>query len=168
MSQRRTRPTPSAWIGLGTLAVLLTFLFGIPGVDAKSKKARSSSTAPPKSVASAPVCNIQAHPKISAVKPDSVKPGQKIVITGTNFGTEKCFRGVSFGPQKITSYKFVNGTTLEATVPNIKSGLVKVGIQTEGGTSDYVLLVEQGKSTPTKKATKKSSTKKRKAVKKKR
>jgi len=65
-----------------------------------------------------PVCDRSKRPKIHKVEPDEAKPGQKVTIKGENFGTKECFHGVAFsaaGPAKI-DYKFVNDTTIEATV----------------------------------------------------
>ena len=48
----------------------------------------------------------------------------KVTIKGENFGTKECFHGVAFsaaGPAKI-EHKFVNDTTIEATVPDVKAG----------------------------------------------
>ena len=51
-----------------------------------------------------PVCDRSKRPKIFKVEPDEAKPGQKVKITGENFGSKECFRGVAFsaaGPTKI-------------------------------------------------------------------
>jgi hypothetical protein len=85
-------------------------------------------------VAAAPVCDLQAHPKITKVTPDTVKAGQRITIKGNKFGTKECFQNVSFGSVDIKEYKYVNDTTLEATVPSLKPGLVTVNVLTAGGT----------------------------------
>jgi hypothetical protein len=72
-----------------------------------------------------PICDRSKRPKIHKVEPDEAKPGQKVTIKGENFGTKECFHGVAFsaaGPAKI-EYKFVNDTTIEATVPDIKAGM---------------------------------------------
>src|SRR3989441_10090362 len=88
------------------------------------------------SVDKAPVCDMRARPKITKVEPDPTKPGDKITIRGENFGTKECFVGVSFGSMadgaKI-SFKYVNETTVEATVPAIKPGLTRVNVVTGGG-----------------------------------
>src|SRR5437773_11537089 len=63
-------------------------------VEAKSGESNSQmgcpvepSTASPSAVATAPVCNISAHPKITNVTPRCVMPGQRYEIRGTNLGT---------------------------------------------------------------------------------
>jgi hypothetical protein len=74
-----------------------------------------------------------------------MKPGDKITIKGENFGTKECFVGVSFGSMadgaKI-SFKYVNETTVEATVPAIKPGLTRVNVVTGGGSSQAIVLIQ--------------------------
>ncbi len=93
----------------------------------------------------APVCDMRARPKITKVEPDPMKPGDKITIKGENFGTKECFVGVSFGSMadgaKI-SFKYVNETTVEATVPAIKPGLTRVNVVTGGGSSQAIVLIQ--------------------------
>ena len=82
-----------------------------------------------------PVCDRNKRPKILRVEPDEAKPGQKVTIKGENFGTKECFHGVAFsaaGPMKI-DYKFVNETTIEATVPEIRSGMSFIDVIAGGG-----------------------------------
>jgi len=100
---------------------------------------------PGDSVDKAPVCDMRARPKITKVEPDPMKPGDKITIKGENFGTKECFQGVSFGGMadgsKI-SFKYVNETTVEATVPAIKAGLTRVNVVTGGGSSQVIVLIQ--------------------------
>jgi hypothetical protein len=102
---------------------------------------------PGDSVDKAPVCDMRTRPKITKVEPDPMTPGDKITIKGENFGTKECFQGVSFGGMadgsKI-SFKFVNETTVEATVPAIKPGITRVNVVTGGGSSQAIVLI-QGK-----------------------
>jgi len=82
-----------------------------------------------------PVCDRSKRPKIFKVEPDEAKPGQKVKITGENFGTKECFHGVAFsaaGPAKI-DYTFVNETTVEATVPDVRSGMSFIDVVAGGG-----------------------------------
>ncbi len=132
-------------IGLALVAGIMSLVFLAPGAEAKSSKSKrsKSSKALPSAVAKAPVCDSQAHPKIVKVTPDSVKPGQKIMIKGKNFGTKACFQKVSFGANKARKFKYVNDTTLEATVPKMKPGLTPVNILTAGGSSEYILLIKK-------------------------
>ncbi len=127
------------WVGLfgGLAGILLLVLIA----DAKTSTTKAPSP-PPASVAKAPICDMMSHPKIAKVAPDPVKPGDKVTIQGKNFGTRECFQGVSFGTMKADQFKYISETTLEATVPKVKPGLVQVNIQTAAGASQYVLLVK--------------------------
>ncbi|HEX3203982.1 MAG TPA: IPT/TIG domain-containing protein [Nitrospiraceae bacterium] len=121
--------------GMIVVAGLALALLFVPAVQA------GSNLAPPPSVAKDPACDPTTHPKIMKVTPDTVKPGEKVMIKGKNFGTKQCFHNVSFG-SSTASFNYVNDTTLEATVPTMKSGIARVNVLTEGGSSEYVLLVK--------------------------
>ena len=82
-----------------------------------------------------PVCDRSKRPKIHKIEPDEAKPGEKVTIRGENFGTKECFHGVAFsaaGPAKI-DYKFVNDTTIEATVPEVRAGMSFIDVVAGGG-----------------------------------
>ncbi|MBM4120738.1 MAG: IPT/TIG domain-containing protein [Nitrospira sp.] len=82
-----------------------------------------------------PVCDRSKRPKIHKVEPDEAPPGAKVIIKGENFGTKECFRGVAFsaaGAGKV-EYKFVNETTIEATVPDVRAGLSFIDVVAGGG-----------------------------------
>ena len=82
-----------------------------------------------------PVCDRSKRPKIFKVEPDEAKPGQKVTIKGENFGAKECFHGVAFsaaGPAKI-DYTFVNDTTIEATVPDVRAGMSFIDVVAGGG-----------------------------------
>jgi hypothetical protein len=82
-----------------------------------------------------PICDRSRRPKIAKVEPDEAKPGQKIVIKGENFGTKECFHGVAFsaaGAGKI-DYTFVNDTTIEAMVPDVRPGMSFIDVVAGGG-----------------------------------
>ncbi|TLY14619.1 MAG: hypothetical protein E6K69_07530 [Nitrospirae bacterium] len=121
---------------LGSLVSLVATLLLVSGVNAKSSMTSASKDA------KTPACDYHSHPKITTVTPDPVKPGQKIVIKGSNFGTKQCFHNVSFGSRSAPDFKYVSPTMLEATVPNLKPGLVPVNIHTEAGTSQFILLIQ--------------------------
>jgi hypothetical protein len=82
-----------------------------------------------------PVCDRSKRPKIHKVEPDEAKPGAKVVIKGENFGTKECFHGVAFSAAGATKvqYKFINDTTVEATVPDVKAGMTFIDIVAGGG-----------------------------------
>lgn len=82
-----------------------------------------------------PVCDRSKRPKIFKVEPDEAKPGQKVTIKGENFGAKECFHGVAFsaaGPAKI-DYTFVNDSTIEATVPDVRAGMSFIDVVAGGG-----------------------------------
>jgi IPT/TIG domain len=86
-------------------------------------------------VEKAPVCDRSKRPKIFKVEPDEAKPGQKVTIKGENFGTKECFHGVAFsvaGATKI-DYTFVNETTIEATVPDVRAGMTFIDVVAGAG-----------------------------------
>ena len=143
MRARSTWHETAKWVTV--VAGVATLLLWVPSADAASSKRVRIPKSVPSSVARAPVCDTYAHPKILKVTPDPVRAGQKIRIKGQNFGTKACFKHVSFGRYKAKRFKYVNNTTLEATVPGLKPGLRSVNILTAGGASKYVMLIEKGK-----------------------
>jgi hypothetical protein len=94
----------------------------------------------------APVCDNRTRPKITKVTHDDMKPGDKVTITGENFGKKECFHGVFFGSGgasgAATSYQLVNETTIEATVPDVKIGLGKLNVVTSGGSAQAIILLQ--------------------------
>lgn len=94
-----------------------------------------------------PVCDSSRKPKIVRVEPDEAKPGQTITIKGEHFGTRDCFRGVAFsaaGSTKI-DYKFVNDTTVEATVPEVQPGMSFIDVVASGGNARSKAFLVQAK-----------------------
>ena len=82
-----------------------------------------------------PICDRSKRPKIFKVEPDEAKPGQTVTIKGENFGAKECFHGVAFsaaGPAKI-EYTFINETTIEATVPDVRAGMSFIDVVAGGG-----------------------------------
>jgi IPT/TIG domain len=128
MTQRMT----SLWVVGGLIGVLLSWSLA----DAKSSSPSSGKPMKPTT------CDYRAHPTITMVTPTLVKPGQKITISGKNFGTKHCFHSVSFGPKSTDAWTYVSPTTVEATVPNVLPGVVPVTVSTEAGTSQYPLDVQ--------------------------
>ena len=120
------------WIGVGLVGVVLSS----SPADAKSSSPSSGK------MAQSAGCDYRAHPTITMVTPNHVKPGQKITISGKNFGSKHCFHSVSFGPKSTDAWTYVSPTTVEATVPNLLPGAVPVTVSTEAGTSQYQLNVQ--------------------------
>ena len=84
-----------------------------------------------------PVCDQSKRPRIAKVEPDEAKPGVKVVITGENFGTKECFHTVTFSAASHipVAFKFINDSTIEATVPDAKAGMSFVIIVAGGGSA---------------------------------
>jgi hypothetical protein len=84
-----------------------------------------------------PVCDQSKRPRIAKIEPDEVKPGVKVVITGENFGTKECFHTVTFSaaPHIPVMFKFINDSTIEATVPDANAGMSFVIIVAGGGSA---------------------------------
>ena len=94
-----------------------------------------------------PVCDRSKQPKIVKVEPDEAKPGQKVTIKGEHFGTKECFHGVAFsaaGQAKI-EYTFVNETTIQATVPEVRPGMSFIDIIAGGGNARSKAFLIQSK-----------------------
>jgi hypothetical protein len=84
-----------------------------------------------------PICDQSKRPRISKVEPDEAKPGDKVVITGENFGTKECFHAVTFSAasNKPVDFKFMSDSAIEATVPDAKAGMSFVIIVAGGGSA---------------------------------
>src|SRR2546427_11854183 len=74
-----------------SLTGLIAILIYGGGVEAKSGETNAQkgspvkpTTPPPSAGAQAPVCDISAHPQITKVTPDPVKPGPRIAMKGAN------------------------------------------------------------------------------------
>jgi len=121
---------------LGVIAGLIGVLIWVLEADAKS------SSAPPSTAAKVAACDYHTHPVITTVKPNRAKPGQRITISGKNFGTKECFHSVSFGAKSANEFQYLNPTTLEATVPKLQPGSAPVTVSTEAGTSEFKFEVQ--------------------------
>ena len=84
-----------------------------------------------------PICDRSKLPRIAKVEPDEAKPGDKVVITGENFGTKECFHTVTFSAASNTpvDFKFMSDSAIEATVPDAKAGMSFVIIVAGGGSA---------------------------------
>jgi hypothetical protein len=84
-----------------------------------------------------PVCDRSRRPRIAKVEPDEAKPGDKVVITGENFGTKECFHTVTFSAASSTpvNFTFMSDSAIEATVPDAKAGMSFVIIVAGGGSA---------------------------------
>jgi hypothetical protein len=84
-----------------------------------------------------PICDRSKRPRIAKVEPDEAKPGDKVIITGENFGTKECFHTVTFSAASKTpvDFKFMSDSTIEATVPDAKAGMSFIIIVAGGGSA---------------------------------
>lgn len=91
-----------------------------------------------------PVCDSSRRPQISKVDPDELKVGDKVVITGKDFGRKKeCFLGISFGSEPAKTFSYVDDGKAEAVVPEMApSGLTFLNLMTSGGTARKGVLVK--------------------------
>ena len=81
-------------------------------------------------------------PRLDKLTPDEGKAGDTVTITGTNFGTADCLRGVSFGPGHPAQFQQTNGS-ITTTVPSGgKKGLVLLTVTTASGENSKPFLVK--------------------------
>jgi IPT/TIG domain len=94
-----------------------------------------------------PTCDRSKRPRIAKVEPDEAKPGDKVVITGENFGTKECFHTVTFSAASKTpvDFKFVSDSSIEATVPEAKAGMSFIIIVAGGGSAQSKPLLIKSK-----------------------
>jgi hypothetical protein len=84
-----------------------------------------------------PVCDRTKPPRIAKVEPDEAKPGDKVVISGEHFGTKECFHTVTFSAASNipVTFKFMSDSSIEAIVPEAKSGMSFIIIVAGGGSA---------------------------------
>ncbi len=90
-----------------------------PGGGIQSNKAKASES--PR-LTKGRVCSGET-PVIAKVSPDEGKPGDKVTITGANFGEPGCVNMVSFGPGSPAKFTQVDDRTITATVTDGKKGM---------------------------------------------
>lgn len=89
----------------------------------------------------APSCFGEA-PILDKLTPDQGKAGEKVTITGANFGTAACLRGVSFGPGHPAQFRQTNDS-ITTTVPSGgKKGLVLLTVTTASGENSRPFLLK--------------------------
>jgi IPT/TIG domain-containing protein len=82
-------------------------------------------------------------PKIEKLLPDEGKPGDKVTIKGSLFGSPDCLRSVSFGPGHAATFTMQNDNTITATVPTGgRKGLAIVTVTTASGEDSKPFLVK--------------------------
>ncbi len=81
-------------------------------------------------------------PTLDKLTPDEGKAGDKVTITGTNFGETACLRGVSFGPGHPAQFRQTNNS-ITTTVPSGgKKGLVLLTVTTASGENSRPFLIK--------------------------
>jgi len=105
-------------------------------------KATAPKFATAETAGNAPSCFSEA-PKLDNLTPDEGKAGDRVTITGTNFGEATCLRGVSFGPGHPAQFQQTNDS-ITTTVPSggKKKGLVLLTVTTASGENSKPFLVK--------------------------
>ena len=81
-------------------------------------------------------------PTLDKVTPDEGKTGDRIIITGGNFGQTACMRGVSFGPGHPAQFQQTNNS-ITTTVPSGGTkGLVLLSVTTASGENSKPFLIK--------------------------
>jgi hypothetical protein len=123
-----------------------------PAAKGGGQKAKSTAAAAPKGPApkyasaetadKSQACFGEA-PRIEAVKPDEGKAGDKVTISGSNFGPAECLRSLSFGPGHAATFKFESDSKITATVPSgSRKGLSMMTVTTASGEDSKVFVVK--------------------------
>ena len=108
---------------------------------ALAPKATGPKFASAETAGKAPSCFGEA-PKLDKLTPDEGKAGNRVTITGSNFGAGACLRGVSFGPGHPAQFQQTNNS-ITTTVPSGgKKGLVLLTITTASGENSKPFLVK--------------------------
>lgn len=116
------------------------------GQKAKPPAATPTASAPKytsaETAANAQACFGEA-PKIESMAPDEGKAGDKITISGRNFGPAECLRSLSFGPGYPATFKLDNNTQITTTVPKgRRTGLAMLTVTTASGEDSKVFVVK--------------------------
>jgi hypothetical protein len=81
-------------------------------------------------------------PTLDWLTPDEGKAGDKVIITGTNFGEATCLRGVSFGPGHPAQFQQTNNSITTIVPSSGKKGLVLLTVTTASGENSKPFLVK--------------------------
>ena len=108
---------------------------------ATAPKATAPKFATAETAGKAPSCFGEA-PTLDKLTPDEGETGDRVTITGTNFGEAACLRGVSFGPGHPAQFQQTNDS-ITTTVPSGgKKGLVLLTVTTASGENSKPFLVK--------------------------
>jgi len=109
--------------------------------NALAKKTTPPKFATAETAGKAPSCFGEA-PRLDKVTPDEGKAGDKVTITGTNFGEAACLRGVSFGPGHPAQFKQTDNSITTTVPKGGKKGLVLLTVTTASGENSKPFLVK--------------------------
>ncbi|HQR14339.1 MAG TPA: IPT/TIG domain-containing protein [Nitrospira sp.] len=108
-----------------------------PAAKSPAPKYASAETA-----AKAQACFGEA-PDIESIQPDEGQAGDKVTITGRNFGPAECLRSLSFGPGNSATFKLDSPTHITATVPAGKrKGMAIMTVTTASGEDSKGFLLK--------------------------
>ena len=117
-----------------------------PAPKSPAPKATAPNVAAPKfatadTAGNAPSCFGEA-PKLDKLTPDEGEAGDKVTITGTNFGEVACLRGVSFGPGHPAQFQQNKDSITTSVPPGGKKGLVLLTVTTASGENSRPFLIK--------------------------
>ena len=112
-----------------------------PATKSPAPKVAAPKFATAETAGKAPSCFGEA-PNLDKLTPDEGTSGDRVIITGTNFGEAACLRGVSFGPGHPAQFQQTNDS-ITTTVPSGgKKGLVLLTVTTASGENSKPFLVK--------------------------
>lgn len=94
-----------------------------------------------------PVCDSNHRPKITAIEPDEVRPGDTVTVKGQYFGRKKeCLYEIVIGSMKGENVTYIDDHQVKVTVPtSAPPGLRFLNIQTGGGSARAAILIQSAK-----------------------
>lgn len=118
-----------------------------PKASKKEKAAKGGKAAAGKYASAATAAKGQAcfgdTPRIEKVKPDTVRAGDKVTITGANFGVKGCLRSVSVGAGNQAAFTHNSDNSITVVVPPVKKkGMTLLSVTTASGESSKPVLVK--------------------------
>ena len=109
--------------------------------NALPPKSTTQKFAPAETAGTTPSCFGEA-PTLDKLSPDEGKAGDKVTITGTNFGVPACLRGVSFGPGHPAQFQQTSDSITAVVPSGGKKGLVLLTVTTASGENSQPFLVK--------------------------
>jgi hypothetical protein len=109
--------------------------------SALAPKATAPKFATAETAGKAPSCFGEA-PNLDKLTPDEGKAGDRVIVSGTNFGEAACIRGVSFGPGHPAQFQQTNDSITTIVPIGGKKGLVLLTVTTASGENSRPFLVK--------------------------